>query len=278
MGMVIKNNLDSVRTYNIYNRNTIALSDAMYKVSSGQRINSAADSASDLAISEGMRTRIRSLDQANRNAQNANSMIKTAEGALTNIADILASMREKVMHAANDDLNSTDRTLIQTEITSLVNQINQNAKARYNGIELLASEAVVLKFQVGDLADDAVTYTMAAIAEGKIGDADLSGVAEQVATDADSAKGQLATIDTALAVLNSELANLGSYETQLGYTSDNLATQVENLTAAESTVRDLDMAKGMTDFMKMNVLTQASQFMLAQAGQNAYSVMNLLQQ
>ena len=93
-----------------------------------------------------------------------------------------------------------------------------------------------------------------------------------------SIDGQLAVIDSALESINSQLANFGSYETQLGYTSDNIATQSENLQASESAIRDLDMAKGMTDFMKMNVLTQASQFMLAQAGQNAYSVLNLLQQ
>jgi len=272
MGMVIKNNIDSVRTYNIYNRNTIALSDAMYKVSSGQRINSAADGASDLAISEGMRTRIRSLDQANRNAQAGNSMIKTAEGALTNISDILASMREKVMHAANDDLNSTDRGLIQTEIASLINQIDRNAEVTYNGIQLM-KETKTLTFQVGDLSDDTVTYTINQMLASELG---VGGV--DVGTDAATASGQLAAIDGAIEKVNSQLADLGSYETQLGYTSDNIATQVENLTASESTIRDLDMAKGMTDFMKMNVLTQASQFMLAQAGQNAYSVMNLLQQ
>ena len=273
MGMVIKNNLDSVRTYNVYNRNTIALSDAMYKVSSGQRINSAADGASDLAISEGMRTRIRSLEQADRNAQAGNSMIKTAEGALTNISDILASMREKVMHAANDDLNTTDRNLIATELTSLVNQIDRNAEVTYNGMQLM-NASTPLQFQIGDLSSDIINYTINPMTASDLG---VASVAESL-TDAEAAKGKLSDIDVAIATLNSQLADLGSYETQLGYTSDNLSTQIENLKSSESSIRDLDMAKGMTEFAKYNLLTQASQFMLAQATQNPYSVLNLLQQ
>lgn len=273
MGMVIKNNLDSVRTYNVYNRNTIALSDAMYKVSSGQRINSAADSASDLAISEGMRTRIRSLEQADRNAQAGNNMIKTAEGALSNIADLLSSMREKVMHAANEDLSSTDRTLITTEIASMANQIDRNADVTYNGISLLNADTA-FTFQIGDLTSDTVTYSIKAMSSTGL---KVNDVATTI-TNAATANGQLDVIDAALALVNSQLADLGSYETRLGYTSDNLTTQIENLQSSESTIRDLDMAKGMTEFAKYNLLTQASQFMLAQATQNPYSVLNLLQQ
>ena len=273
MGMVIKTNMDSVRTYNIYHRNSIALSDAMYKVSSTQRINSAADGASDLAISEGMRTKIRSLEQADRNAQTGNNMMKTAEGALANISDILSSMREKVMHAANDDVSSSDRGLIQKEIDSLVEQINQNAKIKYNGTELL-STSTTLQFQIGDDINDIVTYTILAMDASALS---VAGI-DVSAGDASAANGILSTIDAGIATLNEFMANLGSYETQLGYTSDNLLNVTANLKDSESTIRNLDMAQGMTEFMKYNVLTQASQFMLAQAGQNAYSVLNLLQQ
>ena len=274
MGMVIKNNLDSVRTYNIYNRNTIALSDAMYKVSSGQRINSAKDGAADLAISERLRSRIKATDQANRNAQNANSMMKTAEGALTNISDILARMHELAVEAANGNNSTSDYTLFTTEATSLTDQIAQNiTSAKYNGIALLNGGGAELKFQLGDSAGDLdESFTLAALTTSDLGldDVDLS--------EQDKASESITAIETAQNNLAARLANIGAYETKLGYTSDNLAIQSENLQASESTIRDMDMAKGMTEFAKYNILTQASQFMLAQATQNPYAVLNLLQQ
>lgn len=275
MGMVIKNNIDSVRTYNIYNRNTIALSNAMYKVSSGQRINSAADGASDLAISERLRSRIRGTDQANRNSQNANGMMKVAEGALTNISDILARMHELAVEAANGNYTTSDYTLFQTEATSLTDQITQNlTSAKYNGVGLFTGGGATLQFQLGDSAEDLdSTFTLATWSAA----ADLLG-GDVSFSDQVAANGSITVIEAAQTTLAAELANIGAYETKLGYTSDNLATQSENLQAAESTIRDQDMAKGMTEFAKYNLLTQASQFMLAQATQNPYSVLNLLQQ
>jgi flagellin len=274
MGMVIKNNLDSVRTYNIYNRNSIALSDAMYKVSSGQRINSAKDGAADLAISERMRSRIKATDQANRNAQNANNMMKTAEGALSNISSILARMHEIAVEAANGNNTTSDYALFQNEITSLANQIDKNAEVKYNGIALLdGTTGAALKFKLedesGDL-EDAFT-----IGSAKSADLQVNGITIGNQDDANNAIVQIEAAQTTLA---GRLADLGSYETRLGYISDNLATLSENLQASESVIRDQDMAKGMTEFAKYNILTQASQFMLAQASQNPYSVLNLLQQ
>ena len=119
MGMVIKNNIDSVRTYNIYNKNTLALSSSMYKVSSGQRINSAADGPSDLAISERMRGQISSNEQAGRNVQAGINMVRTAEGALSNIVDILNTMRERAVNAANDTNASAEREYLQAEPTTV---------------------------------------------------------------------------------------------------------------------------------------------------------------
>lgn len=274
MGMVIKNNLDSVRTYNIYNRNTIALSNSMYKVSSGQRINSAADGAADLAISERLRSRIKATDQANRNAQNANSMMKVAEGALTNISDILARMHELAVEAANGSISTSDGTLLNNEAQSLMSQIEQNvSSAKYNGIALLGEAGATLKFKLDDESSPLdATFTLVDLSARSdlIADVDL--------TTQDNANTAIGTIETAQQTLANHLANIGAYETKLGYTADNLATQSENLQASESTIRDMDMAKGMTDFAKYNLLTQASQFMLAQSTQNPYSVLNLLQQ
>lgn len=271
MGMVIKNNLDSVRTYNIYNRNTIALSNSMYKVSSGQRINSAADGAADLAISERLRSRIRATDQANRNAQTANNMMKTAEGALTNISDILNRLHEIAVEAANSSNNTADYKLFQNEVTSLVAQIDQNATAKYNGITL---SNATFKFQLGDSSSDLISFSVADMSSTTLTVNDLVEDFE----NRDAVDGAFTKIEAAQQALAGQLADIGSFETQLGYTSDNLATQSENIQASESTIRDMDMAKGMTDFAKYNLLTQASQFMLAQSTQNPYSVLNLLQQ
>ena len=292
MGMVIRNNIDSVRTYNIYNKNTIALSNSMYKVSSGQRLNSAADGPSDLAISERMRGRIRSNEQASRNVQAGTNMIKTAEGALSNIVDLLNTVRERVVNAANDTNTSAERSLIQTEVAALLAQIDDNAEVTYNGMKLLDGSwssattnngagtvalGTALSFQIGGEAGMKMEVHIEAMSSSGLGingiGTDLSAIATNSAANV-----TLGKIDSAISVVLAQRTALGSIEARLGFTADNLATENENMVASESSIRDTDMAKEMTNFMKYNVLTQASQFMLAQAGQNAYSVLNLLQQ
>ena len=283
MGMVVRNNIDSVRAYNIYNKNAMALSHTMYQVSSGQRINSAADGPSDLAISEKMRGLISSNNQASRNVQASTNMIKTAEGALSNIVDLLNTVRERVVNAANDTNTSGERSLIQTEVAALLKQIDSNSEVTYNGMKLLDGSwdsgtiGTALTFQIGGQADLKMEVGISAMSSSGLG---LDGIGTDIQAFAtNSSLGVvLGQIDSAINVVLNQRTELGSIEARLGFTLDNLATETENLTASESAIRDLDMAKGMTDFMKYNVLTQASQFMLAQAGQNAYSVLNLLQQ
>lgn len=285
MGMVIRNNIDSVRAYNIYNKNTMALSDTMYKVSSGQRINSAVDGPSDLAISERMRGRISSNNQAARNVQQDTNLIKTAEGALSNIVDLLNTVRERIINAANDTNTSAERNLISSEITALISQIDENSKVTYNGIHLLdgtyGSAAGVgsgLNFQIGGDVGLNMNINIEAMSSSGLGIGNVGGATAIDVSSASAAMVSLGKIDSAINSVLAQRTELGSIEARLGFVADNLATETENLTASESAIRDLDMAKGMTDFMKFNVLTQASQFMLAQAGQNAYSVLNLLQQ
>lgn len=281
MGMVIRNNLDSVRAYNIYNKNAMALSHTMYQVSSGQRINSAADGPSDLAISEKMRGLISSNNQASRNVQASTNMIKTAEGALSNIVDLLNTVRERVVNAANDTNTSMERSLISTEINALLDQIDANSEVTYNGMKILngnwSSSGTALNFQIGGQPDLNIQVNIAAMSSSGLGlkVAGSSGLDVSTTSAANKVLGQ---IDSAINVVLNQRTQLGSIEARLGFTLDNLATENENLIASESAIRDLDMAKGMTDFMKWNVQTQAAQFMLAQAGQNAYSVLNLLQQ
>lgn len=285
MGMVIRNNIDSVRAYNIYNKNTMALSDTMYKVSSGQRINSAVDGPSDLAISERMRGRISSNNQAARNVQQDTNLIKTAEGALSNIVDLLNTVRERIINAANDTNTSAERNLISSEITALISQIDENSKVTYNGINLLdgtygsgAGIGSGLNFQIGGDVGLNMNINIEAMSSSGLGIGNVGGATAIDVSSASAAMVSLGKIDSAINSVLAQRTELGSIEARLGFVADNLATETENLTASESAIRDLDMAKGMTDFMKFNVLTQASQFMLAQAGQNAYSVLNLLQQ
>ena len=276
MGMVIKTNMDSVRTYNIYNKNSIQLSNSMYRASSGQRINTAADGPSDLAISERMRGRISSNEQASRNVQTGTNMLKTAEGALSNIVSVMNTIRERAMNAANDTNTSTERDYITAEIEQLTKQIDENAKVTYNTQKLLDGtwEQAGFNIQFGDDSDLAIQVTITDISTGgMLGD--LTGLSFD---NSDNATAAISKIDDLInSVLNIQ-TNLGSIESRLGFTADNLDTENENLQASESTIRNIDFAKEMTTFMKYNVLTQTSQFMLAQAGQNPYSVLNLLGQ
>ena len=457
-GMVVKNNMSAINTLNTLNKNHSALSKSLQKVSSGMRINSAADDASGYAISERMRVQIRSLDQDNRNTQNGNSMMKVAEGAVSSTVEILKTLKEKVINAANDTNTDSDRQQIQKELDQSIDQINDNANVTYNGKYLVdgshnrtvnavtsqsapegtkthltnesmskdtkwASKLTDLKSRSGDalnihtgdmvtvsVVQEGKTYTtsfkvdsntkmetiLSNANKAKCGDkvfseaaagakidtdnkqekwdigsgpsattvttADLGsaltfhttsgGVENQISgfticvTDKDgninksanaildnfneSIRAQNASQDNAIVLQTGTKANqaikigltdmraqalglqgkdgntlnvstqknanaainvldnaiqkaldqqttIGAIESRLEYTSTNLTTASENVTASESTIRDADMAKEMTEYTKNNVLLQAAQSMLAQANQNSSSVLSLLQ-
>lgn len=271
--MVIKNNVDAVRTYNVYHQNTIALSDSMYKVSSGERVYSAKVAPSDYGISEKMRGDISANEQAERNVQNGANMLKTATDSISNIVDILNSMKERLVNGANDSNSETDRNRLNTELADLAAQITQNASVKYNGKELLAGDATDLNFQIGIENGDVVTVT----APETLLDAASLGVDGLQVDDNSTAAGNIEAVDTAIETALTQLATYASIETRLGFAADNVSTTTTNLISSESTIRDMDLAKGMNNFMKFNVLTQASQFMNAQAAQNPYSVLQLLQ-
>ena len=470
-GMVVKNNMSAINTLNTLNKNHSALAKSLQKVSSGMRINSAADDASGYAISERMRVQIRSLDQDNRNTQNGNSMMKVAEGAVSSTVEILKTLKEKVINAANDTNTDSDRQQIQKELDQSIDQINDNANVTYNGKYLVdgshnrkvnasgndatpegtkthmtnesmlkdttwSSRLVDLKTRSGDALNihTGDTVTVSIVAEGKtfttsftvstggtggittmqtlldkakiakcgsdelqkataqgglgiqldavttaaagakgweigsgpsattVTTADLgsaltfrsntAGLAGQISgfticiTDKDgninksanaildnfneSIRAQNASQDNAIVLQTGTKANqaikigmtdmraqalglqgadgqtlnvstqknanaainvldnaiqkaldqqttIGAIESRLEYTSTNLTTASENVTASESTIRDADMAKEMTEYTKNNVLLQAAQSMLAQANQNSSSVLSLLQ-
>ena len=441
MAMVVKNNMPAVNTLNILNKNQSALSKSLQKVSSGMKINSAGDDASGYAISERMRVQIRSLDQDNQNTQNGNSMMRTAEGAVSSTVEILKTLKEKAINAANDTNTDEDRRTIQKEINQMVDQIDDNALATYNGKYLVdgsrnsegtatctaltntalstasnwASALTTLQSRTNESLNIQSTdnVTVSYVREGrtysttfKVGNETLANVLTKVAlngtetikgtdlvkstqnspmvgldkagntvytadnktaltlTAADSgttaqissftisitdntgairktantaldafneriraenksadnslvlqtgvkanqaikvsmtdmrslalgvkgtdgqvlsvqtqekANAAINTLDTALQKALDEQANIGAIQARLNYTSSNLTTQSENVQNSESTIRDSDMAKEMTNYTKNNVLLQAAQSMLAQANQNSSAVLSLLQ-
>ena len=439
MAMVVKNNMSALSTLNTLNRNTKALSKSLQKVSSGMKINSAADDASGYAISERMRVQIRSLDQANSNAQNGGSMMKVAEGAVSSTVEILKTLKEKAVNAANDTNTDADRQTIQKELDQSIDQINDNANVTFNGQYLVdgsknskttvtctaltnqslaedtASDTALtgLKARNGDSLNiqstdtitvswvkDGKTYTAStkvgsltldgalkamedgsqklsediSLSAGKSsfiavdgsgnsvytasGESSISitskgtGIEGQIsgftisitdntgavrksanaALDAfdETLRAQNASADNSInlqigtkanqtikvgltdmkaqalglqgknndtiQVGNQEQANaainvldsaiqkaldqqttIGAVQSRLEYTQSNLTTASENVTAAESTIRDADMAKEMTEYTKNNVLMQAAQSMLAQANQSSSNVLSLLQ-
>ena len=437
MAMVVKNNMSAVSTLNTLNKNSSALAKSLQKVSSGMKINSAADDASGYAISERMRVQIRGLDQANQNTQNGTSMMKVAEGAVSSTVDILKTLKEKVINAANDTNTDADRATIQKELDQSIDQINDNANVTYNGkylvdgskntigtatftaltnqslstatasnstltslksrsgddLEIAETDKVTVSYvkggktfttvfsakdatintiltnanaagggtafsatintgsAVGTATSEAMTYTASGDSAITF-TANTAGVKDQVSaltisiTDKDgnvkksanasldafteTVRAQNASEDNAITlqvgtkanqsikvgltdmrsealglkgsdgtklnISTQEKANaainvldnavqkaldqqttIGSVESRLSYTSSNLTTASENVQASESTIRDADMAKEMTEYTKNNVLLQAAQSMLAQANQSSSSVLSLLQ-
>ena len=442
MAMVVKNNMSAISTLNTLNKNSNALAKSLEKVSSGMKINSAADDASGYAISERMRVQIRSLDQANNNTQAGNSMMKVAEGAVSSTVDILKTLKEKVINAANDTNTDDDRATIQKELNQSIDQIDDNANVTYNGkylvdgskntvgeatctvmtnqmlntgtsktsdltalsnannesLEILSTDKVSVSYThqgktfstvmtvgslkmssltdavfkagtkagdtgasfeftsatnsvIGTAASGATVYTAngnAAISlqskcsgvagqiagftiritdkEGNVkksANAALDAFTEQIKAQNKSednaltfqvgakanqsikvgmgdmrsealglkgsdgtklnistqekANAAISVLDNAVQKALDQQTTIGSVESRLNYTSTNLTTASENVQASESTIRDADMAKEMTNYTKNNVLLQAAQSMLAQANQSSSSVLSLLQ-
>ena len=435
MGMVVKNNMSAISTLNTLNKNSSALAKSLQKVSSGMKINGAADDASGYAISERMRVQIRGLDQANSNTQNGNSMMKVAEGAVSSTVDILKTLKEKVISAANDTNTDSDRATIQKELDQSTDQINDNANVTYNGkllvdgshnsevkatttamtneslatdttgttkfcemkdrngnsLNINSMDKVTISFvkegktyttsvsatnnlseligkansqsanafsttigansYIGkDVAGDtvatadqkqaltisaggtgvanqisgitiSVTNTKGAVQKSanavldnfsesiraqnkstdnsmvlqvgtkanqsiKVGLTDMraealglqssSGANIQIGTQA-QANAAINVLDNAVQKALDQQTTIGSIESRLEYTSSNLTTASENVQSSESTIRDANMAKEMTEYTKNNVLMQAAQSMLAQANQSSSSVLSLLQ-
>ncbi|SHE47119.1 flagellin [Thermoanaerobacter uzonensis DSM 18761] len=283
--MIINHNLSALNAWRALSVNTANTQKVLEKLSSGYRINRAGDDAAGLAISEKMRAQIAGLNQAQRNAQDGISLIQTAEGALNETHAILQRMRELTVQAANSTNTLTDRQNIQKEIDQLKKEINRIASTtQFNTRNLLngslAAGKATLTFQIGANSQQVLklniaTMTASALKGTAAGAISMASV--NVATNNASAiSAQINSIDAAINKVSGQRADLGAVQNRLEHTINNLGTAAENLTAAESRIRDVDMAKAMMEFTKDNILNQAATAMLAQANQLPQTVLQLL--
>jgi len=273
--MRINHNISAMNTHRQLNTNTAGASKSMEKLSSGFRINRAADDAAGLAISEKMRNQIRGMEQASRNAMDGISLIQTAEGALNETHAMLQRMAELTTQAANETLTTDDAAKIESEVDQLTNQINDIATQTKFNTKSILDNTNALKFQVGANATETISLTLVDARSATLTLTSLTDLSSSAALNTD-ASANLTVIQDAIKAVSVGRANLGAVQNRLEHTINNLGTTTENLQAAESRIRDVDMAKEMMNFTKNNILTQAAQAMLAQANQQPQGVLQLL--
>jgi flagellin len=269
--MVVQHNVTAMNANRQLGITTGIQSKSSEKLSSGYKINRAADDAAGLAISEKMRRQIRGLTQSSANAQDGISMAQTAEGALNEVHDMLQRMNELANKAATGTLTSDDRSYIQQEVDALAAEIDRTANdTKFNELDLLNTSATSYAIQVGADNGQTITITMKSMKAS-----DLSVASLDVGSQA-GASSAIASIKTGIDTLSSMRADLGAVQNRLEHTVKNLDNVVENTQAAESLIRDTDMAKEMVKYSNNNILAQAGQSMLAQANQSNQGVLSLL--
>jgi flagellin len=265
MSLRIQNNVEAFNAHRNVSDTSQKISKAMEKLSSGYRINRAADDAAGLAISEKLRSQVRGLAQSQRNAQDAVSLVQTAEGALTEVHSMLQRVRELTVQYKAGTLSSSDQGAIVSEVVQLTAEIERiGSSSKFNGISLLSSTGTIT-FQVG--ANDAESISVATVSLGS---------SASVATLSLASATALASVDAAIASVSSVRAGFGAVQNRLEYTLNNLGTYQENLVSSESRIRDVDMASEMVNFTKLQILQQAGTAMLAQANQAPQGVLSLL--
>jgi len=247
----------------------------MERLSSGLRINRAADDAAGLSVSEGMRSQIRGMNVASRNAQDGVSMVQVADGALGNVGDMLQRVRDLAVQASNGTLTDAQRTNLDTEVQQILTEIGKTGTdTEFNGLKILAGSvataASAVTLQVGANASQNIAFTIGTVSTSDLG---ISGIAVSTAASATAA---IASLDAAISTVTTSRANLGAIQNRLEHTINRLGMTSENLQAAESRIRDADMASEMIDFTKHQILQQSGMAMLAQANQSPQSVLSLL--
>ncbi len=269
--MVVQHNMQAMNTNRQLGITTGQQAKSTEKLSSGYRVNRAADDAAGLAISEKMRSTIRGLDRASTNASDGISVVQTAEGALNEVHSILQRMNELATQAANDTNTSTDRSQIQLEIDQLTSEINRiSSTTQFNTMNLLDGSFTGKNLQVGSLSGQKIELNISSMSASAIG---VSGLKVSSFASAGSA---MSKIQAAIDKVSTQRATLGAVQNRLEHTIANLDTTSENTSASESRIRDTDMAKEMVTYSKNNILAQAGQSMLAQANQSTQGVLSIL--
>jgi flagellin len=275
MGLRIQNNVEAFNAHRQLTNTAAKAAKSMEKLSSGYRINRAADDAAGLAISEKMRAQIGGLAQAQRNAQDGVSLVQTAEGALNEVHSMLQRVRDLKVQYNNGTLDTDDKAAIVSEVKQLASEITEiRGKTEFNGINLLdgtGGSSGTISFQVGANGGETISVVTKDVA-GASGTGALDGVTDTSTWEAID----LAAIDTAINNVSSIRSDFGAVQNRLEHRLTNLATYQENLVASESRIRDVDMASEMVNFTKLGILQQAGTSMLAQANQAPQGVLSLL--
>ncbi len=272
MAMVVQHNMRAMNSNRMLNVNSQTIAKTTEKLSSGYRINRAADDAAGLSISEKMRRQIRGLTQASTNAQDGISCVQTAEGALNEVHDMLQRMNELAVKAANGTNTTDDTTYIQNEIDQLISEIDRvSTNTTFNEQNLLDGSFDGKALQVGSENGHIIEVTISEMSAAELGIEDVN------VSDPATAASNIDTIKAAIQTVSTQRSQLGAIQNRLEHTINNLDNVVENTTAAESRIRDTDMASEMVKYSNQNILAQAGQAMLAQSNQANQSVLSLLQ-
>ena len=270
--MIISHNLSAMFASRFEGMNTRALQSSAERLSSGQQINSAKDGAAELAISEAMRSQIRGLNRASKNIGDGISFIQVVEGYLQETTDVLQRIRELAVQSANGVWDDSARMQIQVEVSQLVAEVDRIASsAQFNGMNLLTGRFAkdsdtVMQFQIGANVDQNIRAYVGTMTSQALGLTGIQGTDERISISSpDEANSTIAVLDNALKNVNKQRADLGAYTNRMELAQKGINVAAENTQAAESRIRDADMAKEMVEYSKNQILTEASSAMLAQS-------------
>lgn len=278
MAMIVQHNLQAMNSNRQLSITTDNQAKATEKLSSGYKINRAADDAAGLTISEKMRAQVRGLTQASANAQDGISMVQTAEGALAEVHEMLQRMNELAVKAANGTMTSADRTAVQMEIKALTSEIDRvQQSTNFNTLYLLSGN-LNIELQVGAKANQVIKLSIAEMSASglKINGLTVSSGGQTGKAGAANAQDAITKISAAIKTVSEQRSKLGAIQNRLEHTIKNLDNIAENTQSAESAIRDTDIAKTMVEYSKNNILSQAGQSMLAQANQSTQGALSLL--
>lgn len=276
MGLRIATNIQALSAHRYLTNNHEMQNKSLERLSSGSRINKAGDDAAGLAISEKLKANIRSMKQASRNANDGISMIQVAEGAMNEVSNVLIRMRELSIQAASDTIAETERGFVDKEVQHLKAEVQRIADStEFNGTKLLNGSAPPLEIQVG-VNNNAELDRLTFESNSLITNLQELGISNVSTASKGDSQNNMAMLDMAINKVNENRASLGALQNRLGSTVNNLAIYTENLSAANSRIRDTDMAEETSELVKSNILTQANVSVLGQANQNPQLVMKLL--